>query len=419
MNREVTAINRLSDSIIDDANLEVKRVPIVTPQIGVIPSRGVASLKPYETVKQDALFTSDPDALSKLDWNESTIAPPQEIIDAIVAEINRGILHWYPDVNSERLIEALSKYTGLNSSCIQTFSGSDAALEYVCRTFLDADDEALIVGPTYDNFRIYAESVGARTFMSLGESPFASDMDSIIAAITPRTKLIYIVSPNNPTGVIYTEHDIRHILESAPNALLVLDEAYFEFCNSTCVQLVMSYPNLLIARSFSKAFGLASIRCGYLLSDPMNIGYINRIRVGKNLTAVAQAGALAALNNPKYMYDYVQTVKENSAFLTTKLRDLGLTVHATPANFVMVKVAKPTEVCAFLANENIYVRNRTHLPQLDGYIRITVGTDKFSRRILDAFSRIPREQLADNQSSTTNANWKIELNRGAEPEVTF
>lgn len=368
----------------------------------VSPARAVARLAPYKVVNQKALFLAERQGASKLDWNESTREPSAEIMEAIIAALNNGGVHWYPDVNSSELIRELSRYCNLEKKYIQTFPGSDAALEYVSRAFLDIGDEVIIAGPTYDNFRIYAESCGAVTVTNLGPSPFVADVSGLIDSITDRTKIIYIVTPNNPTGVVFSERDMRRILEAAPRALVISDEAYFEFCGETHAPLIQSYPNLLVSRSFSKAFGLAGLRCGYVLSDQRNIETLNRIRVGKNLSAPAQAAAIAALRNLGDLESYVKTVRENTVFLGTRLGDLGITAIPTVANFVMAQVASPAQVIEFLESQQIYIRDRSYLPQLENFIRITVGDDQRTRQVVDAFSAMPREyyQMNDNKAQT-------------------
>lgn len=411
--RNVTPISRLTGDI-DLAAKYRSGQGAISPQ----PSHAVARLKPYETVNQSALFLPDSQMACKLDWNESTQPPATEIIDAIVAELRQERSQWYPDVNSFELIEELSRYTGLPTENIQTFPGSDAALEYVCRAFLNADDHVLIVGPTYDNFRIYAESCGASTTLCLSDSPWRSDAPHIIDSVRNNTKLIYLVSPNNPTGALYTEREIRSILDAAPHALLIIDEAYFEFCGVTMSHLVTRYPNAIITRSFSKAFGLAALRCGYVLSNPTNIEYLNRIRVGKNLSAAAQAAALAALRNIDCVKRYVETVKQNRILLTIKLGALGIPAHTTPANFVMLEVGRPAEVIRFLRGRHIYIRDRSAMPQLERFVRVTVGDDRTTRAVIEGFEAMPREyyRIHDEQfDRTTRAMERT----GVTQKITF
>jgi histidinol-phosphate aminotransferase len=383
------------------------------------PSKAIAGLKPYETVKQQALFLEDESAASKLDWNESTQKPSQVVTDAVIESIHKGSLQWYPDVNSFALISDLAKYCSLPEEYIQTFPGSDASLEYACRTFLDHGDQVLMAGPTYDNFRIYAESCGAAVNTHLGPSPFEPDAQGLINSITEKTKIVYIVSPNNPTGTVYSERDVKSIAEAAPESLVILDEAYYEFCGLTHAALVRDYPNLLISRSFSKAFGLAALRCGYVLTDPQNIGFLNRIRVGKNLSVPAQAGAIAALADFQTIEEYVQTVRANMDIVALMLGSLGIEVVTTPANFIMVKVNRPEEVIRYLNASNIYVRNRSAMPQLAGFIRITIGDDTATERVCKAFRDMPAEYyLRANEehipSVTLRRGAKLTLKRGAE-----
>ncbi len=373
------------------------------------PSDAISRLKPYATVNQQALFLDDPSVASKLDWNESTQKASQAVTDAVIASLSDGSMQWYPDVNSYELIHELVKYTDIPKDYIQTFPGSDAALEYTCRTFLNSGDEVLMAGPTYDNFRIYAESCGADVVTHLGPSPFEADAAGLITAITKKTKIIYIVTPNNPTGTIFSEQDMRSVLGAAPEALVIADEAYFEFCGFTHSALTLEYPNLLVSRSFSKAFGLASLRCGYVLTDPRNIASLNLIRVGKNLSAPAQVGAIAALKDIDNIKKYVQTVRDNMDKLSQTLGAMGVDVVTTPANFIMLNVSQPETVIEFLNSRDIYVRNRSAMPQLAGFIRITIGDNIRTERVAQAFREMPAEYY---QKSKIDTSVEVKIRNG-------
>lgn len=334
----------------------------------------------------------------KLDSNESSVTPSPRVLAALTFFIQHGPLNWYPDVNSTELIKKLALYTGCPKNFIQTFNGSDNALETVCRTFIEPEDEVALCMPTYDHFRLYAESCDAKLVSVYGASPFVPKAEALIKAITPRTKIIYIVNPNNPTGLLYSEKEIRLILKAAPHVLVLVDEAYFEFCGMTMATLVSEFPNLLISRSFSKAFGLAGLRCGYILTNPKNLEAINKIRVGKSINSLAQVAAVAALDDLEYMNRYVAEIQTARSWLVLKLKIAGLMVVETPANFILVEVAHPQKVQDFLEQNDIYIRDRSILPQMAGFIRITIGHQLLIERFWKIFEKIPPSFLFKEES---------------------
>ncbi len=333
----------------------------------------------------------------KLDSNEATVSPAPSVVAALMNFIQTGPLNWYPDVESSKLIAKLASYTGLPQNFIQTFNGSDNALETICKTYLEKGDEVVLCMPTYDHFRVYAESCDATLVRVYGPSAFEPKTEKILQAVTPRTKIIYIVNPNNPTGMMYSQEDIRTILTQAPHVLLIVDEAYFEFSGETVASLALEYPHLLVTRSFSKAFGLAGLRCGYVLTSPENLSSINKVRVGKNINSLAQVAASAALDDLDYMERYVNEVKIAKDWLAQKMSSYGLSVVKTPANFILVTVSRPKDVVSFLQEQNVFVRDRSNVHQLDGMVRITIGHPLLMERFWKIFEKIPQEFLLTSQ----------------------
>jgi histidinol-phosphate aminotransferase len=344
----------------------------------------VQKLKEYRVTSQEVWGAANPETVIKADWNEAGIPPSPKVHKTLLDFVSGQPLQWYPDVEATELRQNLATYANVDFEETQVFSGSDAALEYFCRAFLDADDEVLIRIPTYDNFRVYAESCGAKVVTVNNPSPFKLDITPILEAITDKTKIIYLVNPDNPTGVSFDDAAMKKILKAAPHALVVSDEAYYEFHKKTATHLLKEFPNLVVSRSFSKAFALAGLRIGYLIARPETIAVINKIRVGKNVNSLAQLAAIAALNDLDYLNDYVKEVDTTKPKLVSGLEKLGYEVTSTTANFIMVKVTKPTSFASHLKNNGIYIRDRSYLPQLEGYVRITVGTEQQAHRILSA-----------------------------------
>jgi histidinol-phosphate aminotransferase len=347
----------------------------------------VAKLREYRVTSQDIWKMAKTGDIVKADWNESGAAPSPRVNQALQAFLKGIPLEWYPDVEATKLREALAEYCNCTVDQTQVFSGSDAALEYFCRAFLNPGDEVIIRTPTYDNFRVYVESNGGQVVAVHNSSPFELDITAITKAITPKTKLIYLVNPCNPTGIVYSEAQLETILKAAPQAIIISDEAYFEFYGKTVVPLLKKYQNLVISRSFSKAFALAGLRIGYLIADPAVLAVVNKIRVGKNVNSIAQIAAEAALTDIPYLNKYVKDVTRNREWLVAELTKLGYVARTTVANFILVQVDNPTAFASHLKNEWIYVRDRSYMPQMEGFVRITVGTKEQAQRIVTACER--------------------------------
>ncbi|MBN1222144.1 MAG: histidinol-phosphate transaminase [Candidatus Aminicenantes bacterium] len=338
------------------------------------PNKAVLKLKKYVPALQDfAFFPNNGDYL-KLDSNEATIKPSPLVFQRIQEFLASGHLNWYPDIKAKELRHKLTDYTGRNFDEIQVFNGSDSALDYICRTFLEKDDRVLVASPTYDKFRIFVESTGSNIEFVYSGNPFVHSIQNLIERITNKTKLVYICNPNNPTGMEYSENDVRRLLEKCKHGILVVDEAYYEFSKITMSGLIDEFSNIIVTRSFSKAFGLAALRCGYILSDAQIVNLINKIRDEKNVNAVAQIAAVASLDDLIYTENYVKEVNLAKKWLFRELNVLGYKVIITSANYILVKVEDPDIFINELRKDKILVRDRSYFSQLENYVRITVGS---------------------------------------------
>lgn len=324
----------------------------------------------------------------KLDSNESTIGPSPRVVGSVIQYVHEGPLNWYPDIKSAELCQQLSLYTGLPESCVLTFNGSDHALETIVRTYIEPGDHVIYFQPTYDHFRVYVQSCDGMMIPQYETGPKTLGQ-KIAQACTAKTKMVYVVNPNNPTGYLTSQKEILEALVQFPRIVFIVDEAYFEFSGLTVAPCVFKHPNLIVTRSFSKAFGLAGLRCGYMLAHPQRCEEVTKIRVGKNINALAQVAATAALKDLDYMMRYVQDVLDTKRWLIEKMRSVGLSVKDTPANFILIKMTQPNQVMQFLESQNIYVRDRSNIPELKGFIRLTVGDKLSMKRFWKIFKTIP------------------------------
>lgn len=352
----------------------------------------IQRLRPYQNGSHSDELIQNHKKILKLDSNEATNPASPRVTGALLQYVQNGPLNWYPDVDSTSLCLALSEYTNMPVDHILSFNGSDHALETIARTFLSPGDEVILFVPTYDHFRVYAESCDA-TLVPVDESPDSTLLEKINSVVTTKSKIVYLVNPNNPTGFLVPQSEIAVAVAAHPDLLFLVDEAYYEFCNETSQPLIEEFQNVLVTRSFSKAFGLAGLRCGYLLAQPQVCIEISKIRIGKNINALAQVAAKAALEDRDHMKRYVEEVTLTKEWLMTQMRDLGLEIKSTPLNFVLLKTAQPKKVAAFLQENNIYVRDRSSLKGMEGCLRITIGDQFLMKRFWKVFEQVPKDYL--------------------------
>jgi histidinol-phosphate aminotransferase len=324
----------------------------------------------------------------KLDANESTIPPSPLVEERLRAFLTDGDASWYPDNEARALRRKLAEYTSRSESDVLAFNGCDAAIDCAVRAFASAGDRVCICAPTYDRFRRCAEMAGAVVVPVLSDDPFRPTVSPLIGAIDEATRLVYVSNPNNPTGRLYSSDDIAALLGHLAHGVLIVDETYYEFAGVTVAPLLDRFDNLLVMRSFSKAFGLAGLRCGYTLSSGRVAARLRRFWSGRDVNALAQVAAIAALDDLPYMTRYVEEVSGARAWLTDALRSLGYTVVSSPANFILLRVDNPAGCLEALRHEQIYIRDRSDLPQLEGFVRITVGTLPQCEQVLEAIRRV-------------------------------
>jgi histidinol-phosphate aminotransferase len=324
----------------------------------------------------------------KLDANEATI-PTSPLVQArLRAFIEHGGAASYPDSEALALRRHLASYTSRSEAEVLAFNGCDAAIDCAVRTFATPGDRMCVAGPTYDRFRRCAEAAGASVTTAYGRDPFTADVTSLLEAIGDDTCLVYLSNPDNPTGRTFSDDGIADLLSRLHRGVLIVDETYFEFAGLTAIPLIDRFDNLLVMRSFSKAFGLAGLRCGYTISNRRLAERMRRFWSGRDVNAAVQEAAIAALDDSEYMQAYVDEVTAARAWLAEGLRSLGHTVVSTPANFVLMRVADPAGFVERMREKRIELRDRSQLPQLEGFVRITVGTLSQCEHVLETIREI-------------------------------
>ena len=314
---------------------------------------------------------SQNDETVKLDWNECNIPFNEDYLNRLRRSIFTVNLSEYPNINNKNLINELSYYCGIDGENIQIFNGSDSALHYIFATFLNPETKVLIYYPTYTQVESYIQLYSNNLNYSYITDLFGNheyDFNDI-----ENNDLIYITNPNNPTGKIIEPSEIEKLLIKYPNKLFIIDEAYFEFSNKTCVNMVKNYNNLFVTRTFSKAFSLASIRLGYICTNIKNINEINKIRNTKEVNSFAQSLGLTALKNINYVKDRISIINNNKEFFINELKKLNIEFIDSMSNFVLIKVINSSDLINKHTNQNILIRDRSSFKGLENCVRITIG----------------------------------------------
>lgn len=318
----------------------------------------------------------------RLDFNENTFAPSPRVF-AKLQQLSAEGLTVYPE--REPVERVVAQHLGVDSNQVILTNGVDEAIHLMACAFLDDGDEALICTPT---FFMYDVSIGmmtsglvkVQTDDSL-EFPF----ERFLAAITPRTKLIIIASPNNPTGATVSREHLLAIAAAAPQAVLMIDEAYFHFFGDTVLGDIANVPNLILARTFSKAYGLASLRVGALFANPRLIGFLRKVSSPYNVNGVALALLPEALADKDYLNWYITQVHQGRERVFAALRELNVRTWPSAANFVLMDIGpRHKELCARMRERGVLLRDRSADPGCDGYVRITVGVEEHVTRGIEA-----------------------------------
>jgi histidinol-phosphate aminotransferase len=340
------------------------------------------SARPYDPVSSLLAIRRNPSvAHHKLDWNESTIPPSPEVFRALQRFLANGNnIHWYPDPCDEELLEKIKIYTSCRTENILVSNGSDEALSLACQTYLDSGDEVVAPFPTYRHFLQFAELAGARIRLIRKDDPFSVSLRDVESGISSRTKIVYLANPNNPTGILLEPAQISRMANRHLQVLFLVDEAYYEFSGFSCSRFLKNTPNMMITRSFSKCFGLAGLRLGYVIAPTGIIRDLLRVHNPKSTNIMAQVAAAAALGDLDYYHDYVDEVRRASSMIKDFCDDHGILCRLTRANFILITTDHPEWIVEKLRNAGVHVRNRSS--QLPGMIRLTVGTSKQMEDVL-------------------------------------
>jgi len=346
--------------------------------------------KPIEEVKRELGLTR----VVKLASNETPFGCSPKAKEAIVAHLDQT--HIYPDGASVALREALAAFHGVSPDQLVFGAGSDEVILMICRAFLGPGDETIMADRTFPQYKHNALVEGA-TVVEVPLKDGTHDLEAMAAAVTERTKIVWICNPNNPTSTIVTRAEVEKFLARVPSSVMVvLDEAYIEYVTDpefpNGIEFVRRYPNVVALRTFSKAYGLASLRIGYGIGRPELIRSVNQVREPFNTTGFAQAAALAALGDQEFIADCRKKNAEGLAYLRSEFDRLGLKYFPAHGNFILVDCARDAKTVYEELLKRGYIVRGGHTASI-GFptaIRVTVGSMEENRGFIAALAEVLR-----------------------------
>ena len=322
----------------------------------------------------------------RLDFNENTIGCSPKVAEYLRSKVSEPALAVYPEYLQAKA--DLADHFNVAETEMLLTNGTDEAIQVLINTFVDDGDDVIILQPSYAMYRFYAEVAGASIRdIAYREGTLAFPLEELLQAIRPDTRAILISNPNNPTGTAVKLDGIERILKRAPDAAVLIDEAYYEFCGISALRLIDTYPNLFVSRTFSKVYGMAAMRLGCLFSDARNIEFANKAQSPYSVNMLAALAARAAIRDSAYITKYVTEVLAARELVYVELERLGVPHYPSEGNFVLMRLgARAAEVRDKMREAGILVRDRSH--EIPGTVRVTVGTREQTRRFLAELERI-------------------------------
>lgn len=332
----------------------------------------------------------------RLDFNENPVGCSPKVIE-MLKSITREDLAIYPEYN--KLKEKIATHFNVGKNQLILTNGVDEGIKLMIDTYISPEDEVLFPIPTFSMFEIYASITGCQITKVLYNSDLSFPAERLIEKISNRTQLIILANPNNPTGSIIKQEDIIRILKIAEEKgiLVLLDEAYYDFYGKTYLPLIDKYSNLVVSRTFSKAYGLAGLRIGVLFSNPTIVSSFKKVLSPYSVNNLAAMAARVALDDIEYVKNFSKMIKDNRSYLKNKLEQIQLKVYPSKTNFLVTDFGN---ACNYVYNKlrekNILVRNRTDYPLLENCLRLGIGTKEQCNKLIKAIENILSEWKGKN-----------------------
>tara|TARA_B100000676_G_scaffold54919_1_gene54013 strand:+ start:173 stop:1213 length:1041 start_codon:yes stop_codon:yes gene_type:complete len=314
------------------------------------------------------------------DWNESEFPPSNKVF-----EVMKSFYRYerYPDITAKDLKIKLSGYVGLPTQFIEVYNGSDDALKDIITVFVDKDTRVLSYQPSYTQVNTFITTntdkyIKVNILDPLGDHVYNFNLCAGV-------DVVYLVNPNNPTGKLLEVDKIEELVNTYPDVLFIVDEAYYEFAKTSCCHLVVSHKNLIVTRTFSKAFGLASVRLGYCMGHPDTLEHLKKIRNGKAVNTLAQLCGIAALDDLDYLDSRIREMNDAKKFFIDNLPHQYNAVDSQ-TNFILLKTPDSEKLLNRMKDNKILIRDRSSFDNLQNCVRITIGSKKQIIRVLDVIN---------------------------------
>ncbi len=354
--------------------------PPKLPKGAIKPRPAVQAMAPYSPP------TGGRAGKLRLDFNENTVGCSPKVIAALKEQLAPAALAVYPEYGEAK--EAIARYFRVRPEQFVFTNGTDEAIQVFVNAYVDDGQEVVLLKPSYAMYRFYSEVAGAKiTEIAYPQQGMEFPLQEVLDAITPETRAVMLANPNNPTGTGVSLLGIERILHRARKAVVLVDEAYYEFSGVTAITEIERVPNLFVCRTFSKVFGMAAMRLGCLFSHEANIHYLHKAQSPYSVNALAVMAAQAAVEDTGYVQTYVAEVLAARELLCVGLEKLGIPYVPSSGNFVLGNFGKRAiEVRDALRDQAILVRDRSY--EAPGCVRITVGTREQTRKMLAALEEM-------------------------------
>jgi histidinol-phosphate aminotransferase len=331
----------------------------------------------------------DPGAGLRLHLNENTGGCSPRVIDAI-RRLKPTDISTYPSYPS--LVLTIAKYFDVDPEWVLLTNGLDegilmAAIGHISKARIH-DAETIVPTPAFDPYPNSTTAAGASAVRVPANPDLSFPTDAVIRAITPRTRMIFLNTPNNPTGQLISIEDLKRISTAAGNAIVLIDEAYIEFGGESFLPHVAQHPNVLVGRTFSKAYGLAGMRVGIVIGQPPALQPVRDVTLPFNINVIALTAVQAALEDTEFLPRYAAEVAESRELLYAACRRLGLQYWESAANYVLVRVGETIPFIQALSARKIHVRDRSKDPATPGCVRITAGVLDHTRAAIAALESV-------------------------------
>jgi histidinol-phosphate aminotransferase len=323
----------------------------------------------------------------RLDFNENTVGCPPGVARALQRAMKPAWFTLYPEYEQARA--ELARYFHVSPAELLITNGVDDAIKLICDTFVEPGDALVIPTPTFAIYKFFHEVTGGSVRLVRYDEHLRLSPERLLKSIDRRTRWVALANPNNPTGTLIPKADLKTLLEGAPNTLVLVDEAYFDFSGVTILPWIRRYPNLIVSRTFSKAFGLASLRIGFMFAHKDLARLMKRVHAAYAVNGVAVYAAVEAIRHEERVRRYAGMIVKNRDDFCRQLESWHIPHAPTVANFVLVRIGtRAKEIAQRLRRRGVLVRDWSDEPRLSKYLRITIGNAAQMLRLSTELARL-------------------------------